>query len=222
MWKSGIPALTIASIAVLICILVPKEVTFCQYSILPRCNESSATIRYVGVFLTNRSGLLRIQNATYSGKTCLTYLCLLLIINSSDCHPNPGPRPPKYPCLKCNRAVKDSDTSICCDGCDKWGHIECLKIGLQELQHLANSRITWLCPNCESQTVISGNILQSVDISSPSKFTSISDPTADDCITHNNTRSNHPLVSKKKLNQMSIMIVNTHSVRAKTKACEKS
>jgi len=28
------------SIAVLICILVPKEVTFYQYFILPRCNES--------------------------------------------------------------------------------------------------------------------------------------------------------------------------------------
>ena len=32
------------------------------------------------------------------------YLFALIILTSNDCHPNPGPRPPKFPCNICSKA----------------------------------------------------------------------------------------------------------------------
>jgi hypothetical protein len=124
MWTSGIPALTIALVAVIMCISKQKNINLLipsshnHVSVFSGARLDNIVARLTGVFLSNRRSLTRIQNATYSGRTCLTYICLLLIVNSSDCHPNPGPITPKYPCLICNKAVKSKDPSICCDGCD--------------------------------------------------------------------------------------------------------
>ena len=56
----------------------------------------------------------------------LVYLSQLLIRKSSDCHPNPGPRPPKYPCLSCQKAVKNNQNSVQCETCEQWCHADCL------------------------------------------------------------------------------------------------
>ena len=124
MWKSCcVPVLTIAFLATWISICnvncdlrsnQGEDFTQCLSSTTDCTNTECVNTRFAGIFLINRKCLSRLQNASYSGKTCLSYLCLLLIINSSDCHPNPGPRAPKYPGLKCNKAVKNNDPSICC------------------------------------------------------------------------------------------------------------
>ena len=68
----------------------------------------------------------------YSPKRCsrghLLYLCSLVIQNAHDCHPNPGPRPPKFPCQECGKACKWSKTirSVACSNCEKWFHTDCL------------------------------------------------------------------------------------------------
>jgi hypothetical protein len=57
-------------------------------------------------------------NNTLAMKHCLTttnrgschnrssylYIFALVLLNANDCHPNPGPRAPKYPCQICSKA----------------------------------------------------------------------------------------------------------------------
>ena len=43
----------------------------------------------------------------------LLYLCSLLLTLSYALEPNPGPRPIKFPCAVCNKAVKWSTPGVC-------------------------------------------------------------------------------------------------------------
>ena len=70
-----------------------------------------------------------------------------------DCHPNPGPRPPKFPCLKCRKAVKNDHASVHCETCEQWGHVECLGITDVRFEVLVDYSFAWICPVCDSQNV---------------------------------------------------------------------
>ena len=48
-------------------------------------------------------------------KQVLLYLCRLLLTLSYAPEPNPDPRPKKFPCAVCNKAVKWSTFGVCCD-----------------------------------------------------------------------------------------------------------
>ena len=50
---------------------------------------------------------------------------------SNDIELNPGPRPPKYPCDSCGKAVKNNQNGIQCDKCSTWHHIECQGMGIE-------------------------------------------------------------------------------------------
>ncbi len=80
----------------------------------------------------------------------LSYLCILLICQSSDIELNPGPgRPCKDPCGTCNRAVRtDPDRpSIFCNKCKIWFHGDCVNIPIEDFPDLDNSN-PWYCPGC--------------------------------------------------------------------------
>ena len=67
---------------------------------------------------------------------CLLYPSQLLIMKSSDCHPNHRPRPPKYPCLSCRRAVRNNLDSEQCESCEQCCHSECLSMSLERFNIL--------------------------------------------------------------------------------------
>ena len=58
------------------------------------------------------------------------YHLLLCLILSGQVEVNPGPRPPKYPCGECSKAVVygKEGGSIACDTCDRWFHRECMQM----------------------------------------------------------------------------------------------
>ena len=87
-------------------------------------------------------------------KKCMTGHLLgvfgLLLLNASDCHPNPGPRQVRFPCEVCSKACRWSKTirSIVCSGCDKWFHKNCLSRKTAVYNALTNTDIRWYCCNC--------------------------------------------------------------------------
>jgi hypothetical protein len=61
------------------------------------------------------------------GRYYLVYLCTLVILNSANCHPNPGPQVNlEYPCFICGKEVLDDHAGIHCDDYHCWYHIRCI------------------------------------------------------------------------------------------------
>jgi hypothetical protein len=76
-------------------------------------------------------------------KQVLLYLCSLLLTLSYAPEPNPGPRPIKFPCAVCNKAVKWSTSGVCWDSCDVWFHQECM--GMPDVVYNGLRNISWYC-----------------------------------------------------------------------------
>ena len=89
---------------------------------------------------------LYINRGSYSH---LIIIALLLTI-SGDIEVNPGPI--RFPCGKCNRAVRSNQRGICCDQCDRWFHIRCSNISNDDYTLLSNNSETWVCLSCTSLT----------------------------------------------------------------------
>ena len=83
-------------------------------------------------------------------KSHLSYIFGILLLISSDCHPNPGPRTPKYPCGICSKAVRWSKTvrSVACTECEVWYHIDCLGMATAVYEPLETTDVSWYCCNC--------------------------------------------------------------------------
>ena len=80
---------------------------------------------------------------------CFVYLTELLLALSHDIEVNPGPRPPKFPCGSCGKAVRNGQNAIHCESCDQWYHIECEGLGAEVLQVLCeHDSYSWICLNC--------------------------------------------------------------------------
>ena len=56
----------------------------------------------------------------------LLYISVLLLMRSSDCESNPGPRTPTYPCQVCSKACRWGQRAIACDSCGPWCRTNCL------------------------------------------------------------------------------------------------
>ena len=54
----------------------------------------------------------------------------------------------KFPCLVCDKAVAWEAKGLQCDGCDKWAHIGCIRVGDSTYNAVGNSSNLWLCPDC--------------------------------------------------------------------------
>ncbi|KAF6213010.1 hypothetical protein GE061_010724 [Apolygus lucorum] len=57
-------------------------------------------------------------------------------------------------CPFCLVVVKDNDQAVQCDGiCDKWYHIHCVEVGVEEYQSLSKTDVPWICPYCPENDV---------------------------------------------------------------------
>ena len=72
-------------------------------------------------------------------------LSLLLFIGNVEI--NPGPQY-KHPCGERTRPVKRNQRWIQCDTCDVWYHAKCSNIDVPMYEVLANTSLTWICPQC--------------------------------------------------------------------------
>ena len=56
---------------------------------------------------------------------------------------------PQYACKICKSKVKDNDSSIRCDICNMWSHIECVNISPKTYVKLQDDDVSaWYCPIC--------------------------------------------------------------------------
>ena len=77
----------------------------------------------------------------------LLFWIFLLLVLSNDIEVNPGPRPPKYPCGVCSKAVKWSDHGVLCDSCETWFHTTCIGM-CDEIYFSLSPNISWNCFHC--------------------------------------------------------------------------
>ena len=91
-----------------------------------------------------------------------SYLCLPLLITSSDINPNPGPStstsstssiestdsPTYYPCGVCHRHVSWEDRAVCCEECYCWFHTDCHNINIEPYERLKSPSVSWICAKC--------------------------------------------------------------------------
>ena len=72
----------------------------------------------------------------------LRLLILLLLLMSSNVHPNPGPI---FPCSVCAGNVTWRGKSVQCCACSKWVHLRCPQLFLSKFRALGSSH-SWSCP----------------------------------------------------------------------------
>ncbi len=88
------------------------------------------------------------KQVKYSFKRNLISLSMLLLAQSGDLHPNPGPYRPKFPCGTCERAVKWGQRAVCCDNCDLWYHVDCMDMHTPVFEALQYNDVSWICCQC--------------------------------------------------------------------------
>ena len=159
-------------------------------------------------------------------KRCMTghlmYLFSLLILNASDCQPNPGPRTVKYPCGICGKACVWSRNvrSVACSNCDQWFHKNCLNMPTVLYEPLEQTDISWYCCGCGLPN-FNTSLFEDFDISDPTcstpsqtSFSSVNTEGSiglPDFTSSPTTHRNVPL-SKKKAR---ILVINFQSIRSK-------
>ena len=57
----------------------------------------------------------------------------------------------EYPCRVCGDGVANEDSSIQCDLCDQWNHIDCIGINIRKYEKLKSDSLSWHCPICLSE-----------------------------------------------------------------------
>ena len=81
----------------------------------------------------------------------LLRLLILLLLMSSNVHPNPGPI---FPCSVCAGNVTWWGKSVQCCTCSKWVHLKCSKLSLSNFRALGSSH-SWSCPPCRNTVTLS-------------------------------------------------------------------
>ena len=189
----------------------------------PEPNLSHQPIQYAFIVLKNGQVNTWSDPSIIRKSQCLHYLSQLLIRISSDCHPNPGPRPPKYPCLSCQRAVKNNQNSVQCETCEQWWHADCLSMSANRFDVLTEYSFAWLCPKCDSQYVTQCRASDTSDLSTGSlyqqtaaSFEDLSDPDSSlHSLPDGATCSLPRQYQQVKTNNLSVIVVNTQSIMAK-------
>ena len=57
----------------------------------------------------------------------------------------------EYPRRVCRDEVANEDSSIQCDLCDQWNHIDCIGISIRKYEKLKSDSSPWYCPICLSE-----------------------------------------------------------------------
>ena len=83
----------------------------------------------------------------YSSHSPLILISMLLLF-SSDIHPNPGPIDP---CSVCSRRVTWGNRSIQCTGCSLWVHLSCSGLSPADFRKISLGH-SWTCPLCPSSS----------------------------------------------------------------------
>ena len=130
----------------------------------PLC--SSLSCQFVTSLRVNRSLQL---GPVCRNKSVLLYLCSLLLAQSYAPEPNPGPRPVKFHCVICERAVRSNTRGVCCDSCDRWYQQECM--GMPEGVYNGLKSVSWECFHCGVPNFDTCRFTNPVATSSPSKVT---------------------------------------------------
>jgi hypothetical protein len=161
------------------------------------------------------------NNTKPPARSVLAYLTLAILNTSWDCELNPGPRPLKYPCGICHKAVKWTTPGVCCDSCNKWYHKSCMGMNTAVYESLNVNSVTWDCINCGlpnfstsffETTIETSNTFDPLD--NDTSDTSFGEPTA--------TSSPHPkhhqgqkAKGRQKGIPLRVLVVNCQSARAK-------
>jgi len=121
-------------------------------------HQTAEKARYPGVTIRSNPNLSSHMNnitndnntSARPGSDCRLYLPQVIIYNANDCHPNPDPRAPKFPCQVCSKACKWSKKkrSIACNNCELWFLTDCLKMNSAIYDALNNTDSSWYCCNC--------------------------------------------------------------------------
>ena len=117
----------------------------------PQSGDSLSPTLSLNAKLANFSLLRGKRNIFNSTKNSpLLYLCCLVVAQSGDTHPNPGPRAPRFPCGSCNKAVQNCHAAILCDDCDTWYHKSCIGMSSEVYSKLAcqTHNFSWICCTC--------------------------------------------------------------------------
>ena len=162
------------------------------------------------------------------GISSRTYLQSLVLLLSNDCHPNPGPRTPKFPCQICGKTCKWSRTrfSVACNNCELWYHTVCMGMSTQIYDVIAKPDISWYCctwglPNFNTslfedfgwaytETTNQSNSNLSTSMASITTNTDIGPPQHTSSPIRKQ-REGQPLTKKK----LRVISVNLQSIRAK-------
>ena len=152
-------------------------------------------------------------------KQVLLYLCSLLLTLSYAPEPKPGPRPIKFPCAVCNKAVKWSTPGVCCVSCEVWFHQKCM--GMPDVVYNGLRNISWYCCQCGLPN-ISPSIFDSTFYESSNSFTILSDTMHSDISFSNPAATSSPTKStqqqlqpqKRKDLPMRIVVVNCQSIKS--------
>ena len=83
-------------------------------------NEFSSCSSLCNQLITSlRATMSKQKGPVCRDKAVLLYLCSLLLAQSYAPEPNPGPRPVKFPCVICEKAVRWNTPGVCCDHCNR-------------------------------------------------------------------------------------------------------
>ena len=146
--KQQSPLLSILLILVLaVCSIFYSRIPSTRTESVSKLNYSlnQLSVNHIGA----HKNLLRTNSTKFNQGTPTTLLSLLLILQAGDINPNPGPRPPKFPCQVCNKAAKWGQKCLMCDLCELWYHADCL--GMSDslyLEHENHPSICWTCAEC--------------------------------------------------------------------------
>ena len=97
-------------------------------------------------FFTMRTSMTKQKGPVCRNRLVLLYLCSLLLAQSYAPEPNPGPRPIRFPCGVCNKAVRWGTPGVCCDSCDVWYHQNCMC--MSDNVYAALKNVSWECFQC--------------------------------------------------------------------------
>ena len=76
----------------------------------------------------------------------------LLLALAGDIEANPGPRKPRFPCGICSKAVRNTDSAVCCDECNLWVHNRCSGLSRPRIRIIWTN--IWKTPVVESGYVL--------------------------------------------------------------------